>query len=252
MKRVFGMAIVIATALACSGGGTATDPTLLTDPIAQNVTISQITILQALEIPVMANGDIAVRGGMDASIPPQPYTYPLIAQRDSILRVYVTPESGFSTHALTARARIVTPTPTGTQAQVFQGTGTISTPSQQFDLASTINIPIPGLALERGSSITVVVNDKTGDSASTPSSSARWPTDGSMRGTKSCWCVLTSESKTVRFSPAVIAVFFAISSASAQTRGENPREVFDRTRGASGRPGPTAGRGSIAPDPTVR
>jgi len=32
----------------------------------------------------------------------------------------------------------------------------------------------------------------------------------------------------VRFFPAVIAVFFAISSASAQTRGENPREVFDR------------------------
>ena len=49
-----------------------------------------------------------------------------------------------------------------------------------------------------------------------------------MRGTKSCWCVSTSESKTVRFFPAVIAVFFAISSASAQTRGENPREVFDR------------------------
>ena len=49
-----------------------------------------------------------------------------------------------------------------------------------------------------------------------------------MRGTKSCWCVLTSESKTVRFSPAVIAVFFAISSASAQTRGENPREVLAR------------------------
>src|SRR5678816_846335 len=49
-----------------------------------------------------------------------------------------------------------------------------------------------------------------------------------MRGTKSCWCVLTSESKTVRFFPAVIAVIFAIASASAQTRGENPREVFDR------------------------
>jgi len=49
-----------------------------------------------------------------------------------------------------------------------------------------------------------------------------------MRGTKSCWCVLTSESKTVRFFPAVIAVFFAIAIASAQTRGENPREVFDR------------------------
>ena len=49
-----------------------------------------------------------------------------------------------------------------------------------------------------------------------------------MRGTKSCWCVLTSESKTVRFFPAVIAVFFAIAIASAQTRGENPREVLAR------------------------
>src|SRR5678809_206385 len=101
---------------------------------------------------VMANGDGALRGGTDAK--GNPYTYPLVAQRDSILRVYVTPESGFSTHALTARARIVTATPTGTQAQVFSATGTISTPSQQFDLGSTINIPIPGLALERGSRIT--------------------------------------------------------------------------------------------------
>ena len=32
----------------------------------------------------------------------------------------------------------------------------------------------------------------------------------------------------MRFSPSVIAVIFAIASASAQTRGENPREVFDR------------------------
>ena len=32
----------------------------------------------------------------------------------------------------------------------------------------------------------------------------------------------------MRFFPAVIAVIFAIASASAQTRGENPREVFDR------------------------
>ena len=175
MKRVLSIACVLACS---SGNGGGTDPTLLTDPIAQNVTITQLTILQSLEIPVMANGAAATRGGTDAK--GNPYTYPLIAQRDSILRVYVTPESGFSTHALTARARIVTTSPTGSQAQVFAGTGTISTPSQQFDLTSTINIPIPGVALERGSSITVVVNDKTGDSASTPSSNARWPQDGSL------------------------------------------------------------------------
>jgi hypothetical protein len=165
MKRI----LVIAGVFACSSGGGASDPTALTAPIAQNVTISQITILQSLEVPVMANGDVADRGVL-----------PLIAQRDSVLRVYVTPESGFSTHALTARARIVTTSPTGSQAQVFAATGTISTPSQQFDLSSTINIPIPGISLERGSSITVVLNDTTGDSASTPTSNARWPQDGSL------------------------------------------------------------------------
>jgi hypothetical protein len=126
----------------------------------------------------MANGDFAPRGGNDAN--GVPYTYPLIAQRDSILRVYVTPESGFSSHELTARARIVTTSPTGSTAQVFSGTGTVSTPSQQFDLKSTINISIPGLALERGSSITVVLNDASGDDATTPSSNARWPQDGSL------------------------------------------------------------------------
>jgi hypothetical protein len=182
MKRV----LVIAGVLACSSGnGGGSDPTALTDPIAQNVTISQITILQSLEVPVMQNGSSAIdaRGGMTTAYlnnPSVPYTYPLVAQRDSILRVYVTPESGFSSHALTARARIVTTTPTGLEAQVFSGTATISTPSQQFDLTSTINIPIPGVALERGASITVVLNDKTGDSPSTPSSGARWPQDGSL------------------------------------------------------------------------
>ncbi|HEX4512220.1 MAG TPA: hypothetical protein VH054_01755, partial [Polyangiaceae bacterium] len=179
MKRVLGMTVGVAAAIACGGGNDAgSDPTALTEPIAQNVTISQITILQSLEIPVMANGDIAPRGGNDAA--GNPYTYPLIAQRDSVLRVYVAPESGFASHSLTARARIVTTSPTGSQAQVFSGTGTVSTPSQQFDLTSTINITIPGVALERGSSITVVLNDKTGDSASTPSSNARWPADGSL------------------------------------------------------------------------
>ncbi len=181
MKRLLGMSVVVATAIACGGGnGGGSDPTALTQPIAQNVTISQITILQSLEVPVMANGSSAVdaRGGTDAK--GNPYTYPLIAQRDSILRVYVTPESGFSTHSLTARARIVTASPTGSQAQLFSGSGTVSTPSQQFDLTSTINISIPGVALERGASITVVLNDTTGDSASTPSSNARWPADGSL------------------------------------------------------------------------
>lgn len=165
MKRLWSF-LVLAS---CSSGADSKDPTALTDPIAQNVTISQITILQALEVPVMQNGDVADRGRL-----------PLVAQRDSILRVFVTPEAGFSSHQLTARARIVTTSPMGSQAQVFSATGNVSSPSQEFDLGSTINIPIPGLALERGSSVTVVLNDTKGDPADTPSSNARWPQDGSL------------------------------------------------------------------------
>jgi hypothetical protein len=183
MKRFLVMVPIIAAAFACGGGGPAADPTELTQPIAQNVTISQITILQGLEIPVMENGSPANRQFLAAAIPPnpaQPYDVPLIAQRESILRVYVSPEAGYSPHPLTARVRIVTPTPMGTQAVVYAATATISTPSQQFDLTSTINVTLPYLALERGSSITVVLNDKTGDAPSTASSNARWPQDGSL------------------------------------------------------------------------
>jgi hypothetical protein len=166
MKKAF---LLLALLASCSSSSEPSDPTALTAPIAQNVTISEIAILQALKVPVMQGGTPADRG-----------TLPLVAQRDSILRVYVTPESGFSPHSLTARARIVTTSPTGTQAQVFSATAVVTTPSQEFDLTSTINIPIPGLALERGSSVTVVLNDTTGDPPSTPSSNARWPQDGSL------------------------------------------------------------------------
>ncbi len=162
-------ALFVVLLASCSSSSTSKDPTALTDPIAQNVTISEIAVLQALKVPVMQGGSAADRNGL-----------PLVAQRDSVLRVYVSPESGFSPHALTARARIVTTSPMGSQAQVFSASATITTPSQEYDLTSTINIPIPGIALERGSSVTVVLNDTNGDPADTPSSNARWPQDGSL------------------------------------------------------------------------
>ena len=66
MKRV----LAIACVLACSSGnGGGSDPTLLSDPIAQNVTISQITILQSLEVPVMDNGNASDRGSLPSATP---------------------------------------------------------------------------------------------------------------------------------------------------------------------------------------
>jgi hypothetical protein len=154
--------------LALECGSTPDDPTALGEPIAQGVVITRIAMLQSLEVPIMQDGAAADRGNL-----------PLIALRDSELRVFVSPDGSFSPHELTARARIVTTSPMGSFAQVFSGSQTIAGDSTEDDLSTTIQIPIPGTVLEPGASITVVLNDTTGDSPDVASSDARWPQDGS-------------------------------------------------------------------------
>lgn len=165
MRRFIYVAILPVFA-ACSGS-TPDDPSALSEPLAQNISISEIAILQSLKVPVMRSGDVADRGDL-----------PLIALRDSVLRVYVNPESAFQPHTLTARARITTSSPTGDFAQVFSATASVSGPTVEKDLSTSINIPIPGIVLEPGASVTVVLNDTKGDDATTPTSTARWPQDG--------------------------------------------------------------------------
>jgi hypothetical protein len=165
--RTLIIAAIASVFFACSS--TPEDPSALTQPLAQNISISEIAILQALKVPVMLDGDVADRGDI-----------PLVALRDSVLRVYVAPGDGFSPHALVARARITASSPTGASfAQVFASPSTnISGASVENDLTTTLNIPIPGIALERGASVSVVINDVTGDAPDDTQSTARWPQDG--------------------------------------------------------------------------
>jgi hypothetical protein len=161
---------LVATAVACSSGPAASvDPTLLTAPLAQNVTITEIAMLQSLKAPIMLNGNPADHSGI-----------PIVALRESVLRVYVQPGNGFTPHKLTARARIVTTTPIGSTAQMFQTTAMVSTRSMENDLTTTLNIPIPGNAMQRGATATVVINDTQGDPADSTTSYAKWPQDGSL------------------------------------------------------------------------
>ncbi len=153
---------------ACSSASAPVDPTVLSAPVAQNITINEIAILQALKVPVMQGGNVADRNGM-----------PLVALRDSVLRIYVTPGNDWTPHQLTARARIATTSPTGSTAQVFSTTTMVGGTTIESDLTTSIQVPIPGIALEPGASITVVLNDTTGDPPDVPTSSARWPADGS-------------------------------------------------------------------------
>jgi len=169
MRRNHAIAVLSSAlaAFACSGGSSE-DPTALSQPLAQNISISEIAILQTLKVPVMQDGDVADRGDI-----------PLVAGRDSVLRVYVQPEAQFQPHSLTARARITTSSPMGSYAQVFSASATISGPTTESDLTTSINIPIPGTVLQRGSAVTVVLNDTKGDDPSSTTSTAKWPQDGS-------------------------------------------------------------------------
>ena len=163
MKRFLVLAWV-----ACSSGSSSGDPTALDQPLAQNIAITQIAVLQTLEAPIMQDGSPADHSNL-----------PIVALRDSVVRVSVNPQSGWQPNPLTARARIVTTGPMGSQAQVFSATATIDRATEEGDLATSFDIPVPGVAIEPGSSITVVLNDTTGDAPDDASSYARWPQDGS-------------------------------------------------------------------------
>ena len=123
-----------------------TDPTALTAPIAQNVTISEITMLQSLEVPVMRERrhrrSHAPRRAHPDSQPvhdPAHRAARLDPARLRHARVGVL-------DALDHRARPHRDDVADGNAwrRCSRRPATITTPSQQFDLTSTINIPDPG------------------------------------------------------------------------------------------------------------
>lgn len=160
--RLLALALV-----ACSSSATSSDPTALTEPLSPDMAIAQIAVLQVVKVPIMDGGN-AVDSGI-----------PVVALRDAVVRVYVQPQATYQPHPLTARARIETTGPMGTEVQVFSATATIDRPTLENDLTTSFDIAVPGVALEPGSSITVVINDTSGDPSDSTTSFAKWPMDGS-------------------------------------------------------------------------
>lgn len=162
--------VTLALAGCGSSSGSDGDPTALTQPVATGITISEIAMFQSLKVPLAKDGAVADRG----SIP-----LPIVASRDGMMRIYVTPDAGFAPKAITARVKIVNDSPTGGFTKVVSATTTISAASQEFDLGTTINVMIPGTYLQPNSVYTVVLNADGGSSPS-GSSPAKFPQDGSF------------------------------------------------------------------------
>jgi hypothetical protein len=177
-------------------GFAADDPTTgttnaISGSLAQNISISQISAYQVMEIPLADNGATADRtiAGLTSNITCQTtadcaepkeckagqcfQAVKLMAKRPAVLRVFVTPGAGWAPASVTARVKIQFSGPTGTETRVYFSAKTINnTPSSQADLESTINVDLPGDALEPGASFGVVLN-QVGGGAPTPTS-IRW------------------------------------------------------------------------------
>ena len=133
---------------------TDTDPTTTTDPdptttvptfaLAGDVSISKVSVFQAVEVKLFENG-AGVNNGRA----------PVIAGRDALVRVFVDPENGFSNRRL--EVHLIITSNDGTKTLVADQQ--ISGASADDDLSTTINIDVDGSDIKLSSEFTVELRE---------------------------------------------------------------------------------------------
>ena len=172
MRSKIGLVATVLIAAACGSSGSSgnpADPTVLSQPVASGLTLTEVAFMQTLKVPVAKDGQPADRGRV-----------PLVAGRDALVRLYVAPDGGWAPKAVTGRVKLVTSTPSGTFAKVFSATKTVTGASTDADLESTINVPIPGAFLQTASTFVAVLNADGGTAPGGGDSPARYPQNGSL------------------------------------------------------------------------
>jgi len=172
MRSKIGLSFTVLLAAACGSSGSTgnpADPTVLSQPVAVGLTLSEVAFMQTLKVPIAKDGQPADRGRV-----------PLVAGREALVRLYVTPDASWSAKVVTARVKLVTNTPTGTFARVFSATKTVSAASTEDVLDSTINVSIPGAFLQTATSFVAVLSADGGAAPTSAEQPARYPLDGSL------------------------------------------------------------------------
>jgi hypothetical protein len=198
MRNVLGVLGVMATMVACSGGGgtfivgaggsgpapgdapsaSASDddsaakddgktvPASVTAKLATDLTISEIAVFQGVKATIVKGTAKATPG------------VPLVAQRDALVRVYVKPSSSYEPRSLKAVLRLVDAD--GTPLKAITDTKKLSAASTDESLASTFDFEVPGSSLPLGVQFAVAITDETADPIDEGEDShARYPADGS-------------------------------------------------------------------------
>lgn len=136
-------------------------------PLTSSLTISEIAVFQSLKVTI-AKGGAAV-----------PASLPLLANRDSLVRVYAKPTAGASAAAVTAVLEIAEPD--GDVVATFTDTKTLAAASTEGDLASTFNFDVPAASVPVGATFRVALTAPTVESgmSAAAAANARFPVDGS-------------------------------------------------------------------------
>lgn len=130
---------------------------------AKDLAISQIAILQGVQVPLEKDG-VKLEDATKAHV---------VALREGVLRVYVAPASTFTSHEIVAELTLRVD---GKDDKVFKASKTVSAASDDATLSSTINIEIPNGAIEKGASYRVRLLEKPG--ATGTANKATYPATG--------------------------------------------------------------------------
>lgn len=152
----------------CSGGScVGTTPNDgCTDTLASNLTVQQIAVYQSIKIPIMTAGTEVAAASRIAAV---------VNGRPSVVRVFVTPGSGWTARDVSARLTLV---PSGGEPAVYTSKKTVSAASTDADTKSTFqfNIAAEAMLTPMSYSLEIVECGNTSGTAG----NARFPTTGTI------------------------------------------------------------------------
>lgn len=199
MRTSIGIVLLLSSVVACTthetriisndpkakSPGGASDPTTETDgtdpetpgasdpqqtplsPLVEGLSISEIAVFQGVKVSVVKSGSAVTGSKRNA---------PIVANRAGLVRVYVTPDSGWDSKSVTAELRLVSASAT-TQTPIARDTKTIRAASTDQDPNSTFNFEVDAASLPADVTFQVALTSEDGVDPSTESE-ARFPQDG--------------------------------------------------------------------------
>jgi hypothetical protein len=152
-----------------SGKPDPSNPDTPPPPIVAGLSISKIAVFQGVEVDVLKGTSWVAQASRNA---------PLVAGRPALIRVYVTPDSSWSTSTkATAEIRLASGS---TKFPIVSDTKAISGASTDDDPTSTFNLDVPGTSLPKDATFVVNIT-ASGAKMPTGATPGRYPTDGTPK-----------------------------------------------------------------------